>query len=235
MKATIEEQGGARGAGDMPVTDADGTRTTNGGAAKSTRIAIYVRVSTDKQSHDSQLGELREYCGRRGWKGATEYADVISGAKFTRTGLDKLMGEVRRGRVDAVVCYKLDRLGRSLAHLAQICAELAAHGVALVCTSQGIDTSDRNPAGRLQLGVLMAVAEFERSIIQERVAAGLKAARARGVRLGRRETLSQHAARVRELVAQGKGVRAIARELGLPVGSAFKLVRAARRESKASG
>src|SRR5215204_3503285 len=152
------------------------------------RVAIYTRVSTDKQSHDSQLFELREYCQRRQWSNVAEYSDVISGAKFTRSGLDKLMTEIRRGKLDLVICYKLDRLGRSLAHLAQICAELTSHGVALVCTSQGIDTSNNNPAGRLQLGVLMAVAEFERSIIQERVVAGLKAAKARGVKLGRKET-----------------------------------------------
>ena len=160
------------------------------------QTALYTRISTDKQSHDSQLHELRDYCHRRGWGEVSEFADAVSGARFTRAGLDALMGEVRRGRVDVVVCFKLDRLGRSLAHLAQICAELAAHNVALVCTSQGIDTSDRNPAGRLQLGVLMAVAEFERSIIQERVAAGLRAAKARGVRLGRKATLGQHEERV---------------------------------------
>lgn len=188
-----------------------------------TRIALYVRVSTEKQSHDSQLGELRTYCERRGWQNVADYCDTISGAKFSRVGLDKLMADVRRGRLDVIVCYKLDRLGRSLAHLAQIVAELASHGVALVCTSQGIDTSDNNPAGRLQLGVLMAVAEFERSIIQERVQAGLRAARARGVRLGRKPTLGAHQEAVARLVADGKGPRAIARELGLPVASAFKL------------
>jgi putative DNA-invertase from lambdoid prophage Rac len=193
------------------------------------RIAIYTRVSTDKQSHDSQLGELREYCHRRGWKHVAEYSDVISGAKFTRTGLEKLMTEVRRGRLDAIVCFKLDRLGRSLAHLAQICSELGTHGVALICTSQGIDTSNNNPAGRLQLGVLMAVAEFERSIIQERVAAGLKAAKLRGVKLGRRETLSRFLPQVHALVALGKGVRTIGRELGIPVASVHKLCRMARR------
>lgn len=193
------------------------------------RISIYTRVSTDKQSHDSQLGELREYCQRRGWEDPKEYSDVISGAKFTRQGLDALMGEVRRGKLDAIVCFKLDRLGRSLAHLAQICAELGAHGVALICTSQGIDTSQNNPAGRLQLGVLMAVAEFERSIIQERVAAGLKAAKARGVKLGRQETLSKHSERVQELLRAGKGVRAIAREIPLPLGSAHKLIRLIKR------
>jgi DNA invertase Pin-like site-specific DNA recombinase len=74
------------------------------------KIALYVRVSTDKQSHDSQIGELRTYCNRRGWQGPTEYADTISGAKFSRVGLDRLMVDVRRGRLDVIVCYKLDRL-----------------------------------------------------------------------------------------------------------------------------
>ena len=194
------------------------------------RTAIYSRISTEKQSHDSQLVELRGYCERRGWNKAAEYVDTMSGAKFTRQGLDRLLINVRRGRVDVIVCFKLDRLGRSLAHLAQIVAELASHNVALICTSQGIDTSDNNPAGRLQLGVLMAVAEFERSIIQERVHAGLRAARARGVTLGRKPTLAGHQAAVNRLVAEGMGPRAVARELGLPVASAAKLVTAAKIE-----
>ena len=194
------------------------------------RTAIYSRISTEKQSHDSQLVELRAYCERRGWNKATEYVDTMSGAKFTRQGLNRLLTDVRRGRVDVIVCFKLDRLGRSLAHLAQIVAELSSHHVALICTSQGIDTSDNNPAGRLQLGVLMAVAEFERSIIQERVHAGLRAARARGVTLGRKPTLAGHQQEVRRLVAEGMGPRAVARELGLPVASAAKLVTAAKIE-----
>lgn len=188
------------------------------------RIAIYTRISTDKQSHESQLTELREYCYRRGWKDLAEFSDVISGAKFTRTGLEKLMTDVRRGRLDAIVCFKLDRLGRSLPHLAQICSELGTHGVALICTSQGIDTSNNNPAGRLQLGVLMAVAEFERSIIQERVVAGLKAAKLRGVKLGRPERLSTLVPQVHKLLISGKGIREIARELHLPVSSTHKIV-----------
>jgi putative DNA-invertase from lambdoid prophage Rac len=154
-----------------------------------TKIAIYTRVSIDKQSHDSQLAELDEYCQRRGWTNTTCFSDVISGSKFTRAGLDEMMKLVRRGKLDTIVCFKLDRLGRSLAHLAQIVGELTSNNVSLICTSQGIDTTDDNPSGRLQLGVLMAVAEFERSIIQERVNAGLKAAKARGVRLGRKPTL----------------------------------------------
>src|SRR5580765_346532 len=194
------------------------------------KVAIYTRVSTDKQTHDSQLNELREYCQRRSWHSVTEYADVISGAKFSRQGLDRLMADVRRGKLDVVVCFKLDRLGRSLPHLAQIVGELTTHRVALVCPSQGIDTSGTNPASQLQLNILMAIAEFERSIIQERVAAGLKAARARGVKLGRPSTLDQHEHAVRALVNEGLGVRAIARRLELPIASAFKLVSHAQKQ-----
>lgn len=192
------------------------------------RTAIYTRVSTDKQTDDSQLNEMRGYCQRRNWQDVSEYRDVISGAKFSREGLDRLMCDVRRGKLDVIVCFKLDRLGRSLPHLAQIVGELTAHRVALVCPSQGIDTSGLNPASQLQLNILMAIAEFERSIIQERVAAGLRAAKAKGVKLGRPPTLSQHEESVRTLTSQGLGIRAIARRLQLPVASVFKLVRNAQ-------
>lgn len=189
------------------------------------KIAIYTRVSTDKQTDDSQLNELRDYCKRRNWSNVAEYRDVICGAKFTRQGLDKLMTKVSRGRLDVIVCFKLDRLGRSLAHLAQRVGELTTHRIALVCPSQGIDTSGMNPASQLQLNILMVIAEFERSITQERVAAGLRAAKANGVKLGRPETLSQHQAAVAALLKDGFGVREIARQLALPVASVFKLVK----------
>src|ERR1022692_2082179 len=96
------------------------------------------------------------------------------------------MAAVRAGKVERIVVFKLDRLGRSLPHLALILDELQRNGVALIATSQGIDTSISNPVGRLQLNVLMAVAVFEKELIRERVNAGLAAARARGVKLGRR-------------------------------------------------
>src|SRR5262245_13807535 len=101
------------------------------------RAAIYARVSTDKQTHHSQMLELRAFCVRRDWS-AAEYLDTLSGSKFTRAGLDKLMSDVRRGKIDAVVCYKLDRIGRSLPHLALLIQELTNNRCALVCTSQGI-------------------------------------------------------------------------------------------------
>jgi putative DNA-invertase from lambdoid prophage Rac len=186
-------------------------------------VVIYSRVSTDRQVRDSQLQEVRAYCARRGWHDVEEFSDTASGAKTNRQGLDALMALVRRGKVDAIVCFKLDRLGRSLAHLAQLIGELQTNRVALVCTSQGIDTSASNPAAQLQLNILCAVAEFEREIIRERVNAGLKAARARGVSFGRPSTLRKYLPHVRALRKAGKNVSEIARELGLAYRSAHKL------------
>jgi DNA invertase Pin-like site-specific DNA recombinase len=191
------------------------------------KIALYLRVSTDRQTTDSQAVELSDYCKRRGWTDVAEYRDTASGAKFSREGLDALMREVRKGRIDAIVAYKLDRLGRSLAHLAQLIGELTAHRVALVIPAQGIDTSASNPASQLQLNILMAVAEFEREIIRERVNSGLRAARARGARFGRPSTLKKYLPRVRALREAGRNVSQIARELMLPYSSAHKLVRTA--------
>jgi len=193
------------------------------------RIALYLRVSTDRQTTESQVLELREYCAWRGWANVSEYSDTSSGAKFSRKGLDALMRDVRRGRVGAIVAYKLDRLGRSLPHLAQLISELTAHRTALIIPAQGIDTSAANPASQFQLNILMAVAEFEREIIRERVNAGLKAARARGARLGRPSTLMQHLPRVEALLRSGMTVSAIGRELVLPYSSAHKLTSKVRR------
>jgi DNA invertase Pin-like site-specific DNA recombinase len=128
--------------------------------------AVYVRVSTEAQRTDSQEQELRRYCRQRGWNNLTFFADRISGATASRPELDKLMQRVRAGEVERLVVYKLDRLGRSLTHLALILDELNRLRVPLIASSRGIDTSDDNPAGRLQLGVQMAVAEFERGIIE---------------------------------------------------------------------
>ncbi len=130
--------------------------------------AIYVRVSTEGQRTDSQEQELKRYCRQRGWKNPVVYADRISGARTSRPELNRLMQDIRGGRVQRLVVYKLDRLGRSLTHLALILDEINRLKVPLIASSQGIDTSEENPAGKLQLGVLMAVAEFERGIIRER-------------------------------------------------------------------
>jgi putative DNA-invertase from lambdoid prophage Rac len=197
---------------------------------KSKRIAVYGRVSTDAQSHASQLREVRSVLRRR-WPKAEvkEYLDKTSGARFSREGLDAMMLEVRKGRVDILAVYKLDRLGRSLQHLAQLLGEFERHGTALVATSQGIDTSETNPAGRLQMHVLAAVAEFERSVIIERINAGLAVARERGVRLGRPRTLDKHYAAVAKLSRRGLSGRKIAAQLKIPAGSVFAVLKQVRR------
>ena len=195
------------------------------------RIAVYGRVSTDGQSHASQLREVRAYIRRR-WPKAkvAEYLDKASGARFSRKGLDDLMTHVRQGHVDVLAVYKLDRLGRSLQHLAQLIGEFEAHGTALVATSQGIDTSESNPAGRLQMHVLAAVAEFERSVIRERINAGLAAARERGTTLGRPRTLHRHTSAVAKLSRRGLSGRKIAAKLNIPEGSVFAVLKRIRED-----
>jgi DNA invertase Pin-like site-specific DNA recombinase len=189
--------------------------------------AIYIRVSTDNQRTDSQEMELKRYCRQRGWNDLTYYVDKICGAKASRPQLDRLMQDIRAGKIERLIVYKLDRLGRSLTHLALILDELNRLSIPLIASSQGIDTSNDNPAGRLQLGVLMAVAEFERGIIRERVNFGLAAAKARGVQLGRPATINGRAAEIRKLKAKGLGLRAIARQLAMPPSSVHRALQLA--------
>jgi DNA invertase Pin-like site-specific DNA recombinase len=184
--------------------------------------AVYIRVSTLEQRTDSQDQELKRYCRQRGWKNLSFYVDKICGAKTTRPELERMMQDIRAGKIERLLVYKLDRLGRSLTHLALILDELNRLNVPLIASSQGIDTSNDNPAGRLQLGVLMAVAEFERGIIRERVNAGISAAKTRGVRFGRPATINGRAAEIKRLKAKGFGLRAIGRELKMPVSSVHK-------------
>jgi putative DNA-invertase from lambdoid prophage Rac len=147
------------------------------------KAAIYARVSTIDQNPENQLAELRRYIEARGWT-ATEYIDHgVSGAKDSRPALDRLVGDAKRRRVDVLVCWRLDRLGRNLRHLILLLDELHALGVAFVSLGEGIDAT--TPGGRLQLHVLGAIAEFERARIAERVRAGLNRAKAKGRRLGR--------------------------------------------------
>ena len=147
------------------------------------RCAIYARVSTSEQTCDNQLIELRRYVEARGWTG-TEFVDSgVSGAKDRRPALDALLKEAKRRRFDALVVWRLDRLGRNLKHLVTLLEDVQAVGIAFVSLNEGIDCT--TAAGRLQLHVLAALAEFERARIAERVRAGLARVRASGKRLGR--------------------------------------------------
>lgn len=181
------------------------------------RAAIYARVSTLDQDPDNQLRELHEYCERRGWA-IIEYVDRgISGAKESRPALDALVKDAKRRKFDVLVCWRLDRLGRSLRHLIMLLDDLQAVGVPFVSLSEGIDAT--SPAGRLQLHVLGAIAEFERGRVQERVRAGLARARAQGVRLGR------PAVRVPESrleAVRGLSVREAAKKLGVSPATAHR-------------
>jgi DNA invertase Pin-like site-specific DNA recombinase len=147
------------------------------------KAAVYARVSTADQTCDNQLLELRRYVEARGWT-AVEYVDSgVSGAKDRRPALDELLADARRRRFDVLVCWRLDRLGRNLKHLITLLEDLQALGVAFVSLAEGIDAT--TPAGKLQMHILGAIAEFERERIRERVMAGLERAKAQGIRLGR--------------------------------------------------
>src|SRR5207253_10066029 len=136
------------------------------------------------QEPENQLQEVRRYATARGWGEPREYIDRgVSGAKDRRPALDQLLVDARRRRFDVLICWRLDRLGRNLKHLITLLEERQALGIAFVSLGEGIDCT--TPAGKLQLHILAALAEFERGRIQERVKAGLARARAQGVKLGR--------------------------------------------------
>lgn len=190
-------------------------------------VALYSRTSTPDQSLDPQLDALRAYAARRRAE-ALEFTDHgASGARDSRPGLTTMMAAVRRRRISAVACTKLDRLARSTRHLCELIEELEALGVDLVVLDQAIDTS--TPTGKLVFHVLGAVAEFERELIRERVRAGMAAAKRRGKHVGRpgmkrdRRLLG----RVRRLRAGGKSLSQIAAAIGVSKSMAAKLVREA--------
>lgn len=149
------------------------------------KLAIYARISTENQSLEPQLLELRAAAKLRGVTPLHEITDIISGSKASRTGLDRLMAMVEAREIDAIMVVKLDRLARSLSNFVRLTAILDENGVALIIPGQGIDTSDANPCAQMLKGMLAVVAEFERSLIQERTRAGLAVARSKGKVLGR--------------------------------------------------
>jgi len=183
------------------------------------KAAAYARVSThDKQDPVMQLREVREYCQRRGWEIEGEYVDIgVSGAKEKRPQLDRMLAECRKCKVDAVVVYRYDRFARSLRQLVNALCEFDALGIQFVSLHEGVDTS--TPNGRLVFGIFASIAEFERELTRERVRSGLAAARARGKRLGRPRCFVD-INRVAMLRSEGQPWRAIARELGIGVGTA---------------
>jgi DNA invertase Pin-like site-specific DNA recombinase len=183
------------------------------------RVALYARVSTlNNQDPEMQLAELREYAGLRGWHIVEEFTDQgVSGCKESRPALNRLMSDACRRRFDAVLVWKIDRFGRSLKYLVNALAELAALGVAFISLRDNLDLS--TPSGRLMFQIIGAMAEFERALIQERVRAGIRNARAKGRRLGRPRVIVD-ASRVATLRARGNSWSQVQAKLGVSKGTA---------------
>ena len=183
------------------------------------RVALYARVSTNGHGQDPemQLRDLREYAARRGWTVVEEYIDHgVSGTKASRPALNRLMADAQRRKIDTVLVWKLDRFGRSLRHLVNAIAELEALGVAFVSLRDNLDLT--TPSGRLMFQIIGAMAEFERSLIQERVKAGLRHAKAKGQKLGRPRVYVDES-KIEALRATGASWRVVAEKLGLGVGT----------------
>ena len=179
------------------------------------RVGIYARVSTLDRGQDTevQLRDLRSYAQARGWIIADEYVDKgQSGAKDRRPELDRLMKDVRKRKVDLILCWRLDRLGRSLKHLILTLDELQSIGVGFVSYNENLDLT--TSTGRLMFQLLGAFAEFERNLIRERVKAGLANAKAKGAKLGRPSPEFDENELVR-LRKSGLTIRRIAERLNL--------------------
>jgi DNA invertase Pin-like site-specific DNA recombinase len=192
------------------------------------RAAIYARVSTSNHGQDvgMQTRELRQFCEARGWQVVDEYVDAgVSGAKDSRPELNRLMADASRRRFDAVVVWKFDRFARSVSHLLRALETFNSLGIAFVSLSEQIDTS--TPTGKMIFTVLGAVAELERSLIAERVRAGLRNAKAKGKRLGR-PRVTVDAARIASLRASGLSWPKIAAELGVSVGKVYEVAQSGK-------
>lgn len=186
----------------------------------STRVAIYARVSTTNHGQDvsMQTRELRQFAEARGWTVAGEYIDEgVSGAKDSRPELNRLMADAHKRCFDVVCVWRFDRFARSVSHLLRALETFKALGIDFVSYSEQMDTS--TPAGKMVFIVLGAVAELERSLIAERVRAGLRNARSKGKKLGR-PRVAVNAARIASLRASGASWQTITRELGVSAGTA---------------
>jgi len=193
------------------------------------RVGLYARVSTmnNGQNPEMQLRELREYSERRGWEIVSEYIDNgVSGAKDSRPELNRLMTDAYKRRFDAVVCWKFDRFARSVSHLLRALETFKSLGIEFCSFSEQMDTS--TPSGKMIFTVLGAVAELERSLIAERVRAGIRNARAKGKKLGRPQAAVTDS-RLRELLDKNLSFAAIGKQLGC---SAATVCRKAKTHSR---
>jgi len=197
-------------------------------ASKIKKVAIYARVSTDHQTTENQLRELREVAARNGWEVTKEYVDHgISGAKGRdkRPGFDALLKDAVRKEFDVIAAWSVDRLGRSLLDLLAFLGDIHAKGIGLYLHQQGVDTT--TPGGKALFQMVGVFAEFERAMIQERVKAGLARAREQGKVLGRPRVDQKIEAKILQLRQKGIGQLKIARTLGVGTGTVQRVFREA--------
>jgi len=172
------------------------------------RAVLYMRVSTLDQHPETQLYDLRQMAGQRGYEIIHEYTDRISGAKARRPGLDQMMTDARRGRFDVVLVWASDRIARSVKHFLEVLDELNRLQVEFVSFRENIDTA--GPLGRAIVVIIGAIAELERNLIIERVRAGMRRARLEGQHIGRNPLVLDHAGIQRDR-CQGQSLRQIAK------------------------
>ncbi len=188
-------------------------------------IAIYARVSTSDQSCEMQLHELRQYVAKRGWEVFAEYVDTgFSGAQASRPRLDQLLRDARLRKFEGVLVWKLDRWGRSVANCVRSIQELVSLGIRFLSPTESIDTGADSPMSKFLLHLFAAFAEMERGIIRERVCAGVRAAKAKGTRLGRPRRVFRRDEALR-LRAQGMSWRKLAQTLNLPMSTVIDACR----------
>ena len=172
------------------------------------RAALYMRVSTVDQHLETQLLDLRQMAVQRGYEIVAEYTDKISGTKAKRPGLDQMLADGRRGRFDVVLVWASDRIARSVKHFLEVLDELNRIGVEYVSFRENIDTG--GPLGRAVVIIIGAIAELERSLIVERVRAGMRRARLEGQHIGRRPLVLDSAA-IQQDRQCGQSLRKIAK------------------------
>ncbi len=198
----------------------------------SKRAVIYARVSTDKQTTENQLRELQQVIQRNGWELVKVYQDEgISGSKGRdgRPQFDSLLKDAVRKEFDVVLSWSVDRLGRSLPDLIGFLNELHSKHIDLYLHQQGIDTT--TPAGKALFQMMGVFAEFERSMIQERIRSGLARAKAKGVKLGRPKVSIKQERQIKDLRANGMGVRKVASTVGVGVSVVQRLDKELKKAS----
>ena len=190
------------------------------------RAALYMRVSTVDQHPENQAHELRKFAEQRGYEIVREYVDHgISGAKVRRPQLDKLLSDARRSPFDVVLVWSCDRLARSTKHFLEILDELNSLGIRFVSQREAIDTE--GPLGRAIVVIISAIAELERSLIIERVRAGMRRAKLEGRRIGRAPLDVDKIALVQDRLS-GMSLTGVARKYGLSRASVVRFVHEAR-------